>query len=150
MSVTGPDDLQAMGERLRRATSHSPFHVTVSVAATWSAPGPDPDPECPAEDLEWIWALIDRADHLMYQAKHGGRPFQAALGWPCQSSQWGQVELTRPPWAVVPGSWRDIWAVGWPVAWPVAQSPASATTERQGTSSPTVVLCRQRWVAHDR
>jgi diguanylate cyclase (GGDEF)-like protein len=70
LCVIDPEDLRALGERLRRDISQDPPHrVTVSLGATWFHPGR----ESSTDDPEQIWALIDRADQLMYQAKREGR-----------------------------------------------------------------------------
>ena len=71
LAVLSPDDLAALGERLRREVARSgpaPV-VTVSVGVAWrSFPQ-----ETPAQAMEGIWSLADQADGLMYAAKGAGR-----------------------------------------------------------------------------
>jgi diguanylate cyclase (GGDEF)-like protein len=70
LAVISPDHLAALGERIRRTVEDTaPYHVTVSVGAAWHQPWTSPD----QDDTEQIWALLDRADELMYAAKDHGR-----------------------------------------------------------------------------
>jgi predicted signal transduction protein with EAL and GGDEF domain len=69
LAAISPDHLCAFGERIREGVErYAPYRITVSVGATWSAPS-DTHPDEP----EQVWALLDRADELMYLAKNDGR-----------------------------------------------------------------------------
>ncbi|NUM53957.1 MAG: diguanylate cyclase [Candidatus Hydrogenedentes bacterium] len=63
-------EIEAVGERVRKAIAHAPFacddksiDVTVSVGGVWIAPGV-------AASVD---VVLRRADELLYQAKHAGR-----------------------------------------------------------------------------
>lgn len=65
-----PDQVSVVAERLRVAVSSEPAHtVTVSIGATWLTPSGVRSPL----DLDDVWAVIDHADALLFQAKRDGR-----------------------------------------------------------------------------
>jgi len=71
VTVLPPDRLTALAERVRAAVAEqcSAWDVTVSLGVVWADTG-----ELTAgQGLTRIWALIDQADELMYEAKQAGR-----------------------------------------------------------------------------
>ena len=80
LTVLPPDRLTALAERVRAAVADqcSPWDVTVSLGVVW-ADACEPIAE---QDLNRIWALIDQADELMYEAKQAGRNRVHALPVP--------------------------------------------------------------------
>jgi diguanylate cyclase (GGDEF)-like protein len=66
-----PDDLTALGERIRRRIAEhcADRSVTASIGITWSPPGVT----WASRSHSGIWQLVDHADTLMYEAKRAGR-----------------------------------------------------------------------------
>jgi GGDEF domain-containing protein len=59
-----------MGGRIRRTVeAKAPHQVSVSVGATWQHPMDGGG----LDEVEQVWALVDKADELMDAAKHRGR-----------------------------------------------------------------------------
>jgi diguanylate cyclase (GGDEF)-like protein len=68
VTSSGAEGLVGLAERLRREveTGAAKWAVTVSIGVATGAP-------CDREDPGLLWALVDEADELMYEAKRAGR-----------------------------------------------------------------------------